>query len=132
MSWEHYPKASVEGLRERLKKEKPRPRRVARTPNQGRPLSKITTPSEILFEMQLQSRGTIEIDIAIRTLDPFRYERKPIGEPTRIIGLEPGEIMKLRRDIEGFLIWWRGELAIERGTAAGVLERMKIVNAGDK
>lgn len=83
------------------------------------------TPAELLFEMQLQSRGFIEIDIAMRTTDPFRYGRPIIGEPTTIRGLEPGEIMKLRRDLQGWLIHWRAQLAIEREDAA-VLERMKI------
>lgn len=72
------------------------------------------TPSEMLFEIQMQMRGFIEIDIAMRTTDPFKYERHLIGEPTRIRGLEAGEIMKLRRDIQAFLIRWRTQLAIER------------------
>ena len=93
--------------------------------NSGRKSLNTFTPSEILFEIQLQKRGFIEIDVAVRTKDPFKYERHTIGEPTRIIGLEPGEIMKLRRDLQAFLVWWRGDLARERNDAA-IEQRMEI------
>jgi len=93
--------------------------------NSGRKPLDTFTPSEILFEIQLQKRGFIEIDLAMRTPDPFKYERHVIGEPTRIRGLEPGEIMKLRRDLQAFLIWWRGDLARERSDAS-IESRMEI------
>ncbi len=94
-------------------------------PGRGRKAISIFTPAEILFEVQLQARGYIEIDIALRTMDPFKYERHVIGPVTRIKGLEPGEIMKLRRDLQGFLVWWRGELARERQDTE-VTKRMEI------
>lgn len=94
-------------------------------PGEGRQATGPRTPSEILFELQLQARGFIEIDIVIRTKEPLKYEKRIVGTPTIIRGLEPGEIMKLRRDLEGFLLWWRGELARERDDEA-IGERMEI------
>jgi hypothetical protein len=83
------------------------------------------TPSEILFELQMKVRGYIEVDVALRTPEPYDVNRHIVGRPVRIKGLEPGEIMKLKRDIEGFLIWWRGELARERADAE-LLKRVDI------
>lgn len=83
------------------------------------------TPSEILFEIQMQLRGYIEVDLVLRTTDPFKRERHLVGEPTRIRGLEPGEIMKLRRDLQAWLIHWRAQLALERKDGA-VESRMQI------
>jgi hypothetical protein len=67
------------------------------------------------------------VDIALRTTDPFEYKKHVIGIPTRIKGLEPGEIMKLRRDVQAFLVWWRGELARERADAS-IEERVEIAD----
>ncbi len=74
----------------------------------------VNTPSEILFEIQRKARGFIEIDIALRTTDPFKYDRKVLGNPIRIRGLDPGEIWKLKSDLEGLIIKWRSWLIEDR------------------
>jgi len=91
----------------------------------GRTSTQPFTPSEILFEIQRQARGIIEIDIAMRTVDPFKYDRHLVGKPTRILGLDPGEIMKLRSGLQGGLVDWRAMLSLERQDK-GIESRMQI------
>lgn len=98
---------------------------ITDTYKRGKPNRKPFTPTEILFEIQLQARGWIEIDIPIRTVDPFRYERAFIGEPISIRGLEPGEIMKFRRDLQAWILHWRAMLALEREDAE-LVNRVKV------
>jgi hypothetical protein len=90
-----------------------------------RPTRRVFTPAEILFEIQYEARGYIEVDIAMRLSDPFSYNQHLIGAPTKIRGLEPGEIVKLQRDIQAWLLKWRADLALERKDEK-VVERMQI------
>lgn len=96
----------------------------------GRKPIRMFTPAEILLEIQIQSKGYTEIDVVIKTPDPFNNRYHTIGVPTKVRGLEAGEIMKLRRDLEAWLIRWRTELALERKDEK-VKERVKIKEGSD-